>query len=267
MGETHTFGLINGMTMVLSLNIGMALSTIHHFMQRYKKSSQMALGIGQFSFMHIPIPNAAIVENRSDSYSWSLSNDGKFSFKHTWEHLRKRKRKIEWHNAVWFKNHTPKHAFITWTAMHDRLTTKFRMLTRGIEINSNCIFCNFACETRDHLFFHCSFTRRIWQRGLELTCIKDPPTSWNEILTFFTPYVLEGNLKATLIKHFFGATIYFIWLERNNRQFSNGAKTEEQIFSSIFNHVRIKCSIGKLFTSSCINKIICKNWGIEAILE
>lgn len=179
--------------------------------------------------LHIDTPCNQLLEDNPDSFTWDLSPNGDFTFKHTRENIRTRKNKVDWHHIVWFKGHNPRHAFLTRLAVQDRLSTKFRMLCWGKEINPSCIFCNFGCETRDHLFFNCCFTRRIWRKGLHLTVIQDSLIEWNEILAYITPQAHERNLKATILKHLLEATVYFVWNERNSREFHEGIKTEGSI--------------------------------------
>lgn len=83
-----------------------------------------------------------------------------------------------------------------------------------------------------------------------------------DVVDYITPYALEKHLKATIIKHLFGATIYHIWIERNQRVFHSEAKTEE----CIFNDVRVKLNCGRKFTSSLLNKTLCKLWRLDDII-
>lgn len=38
----------------------------------------------------------------------------------------------------------------------------------------------------------------------------------------------------------FGASVYFVWQERNNRLFKKGARSCEQLFQVVYNTVRLK---------------------------
>lgn len=123
-----------------------------------------------------------------------------------------------------------------------------------------------GCETRDHLFFECSFTRRIWRHGLAIPLVPEKLICWDEICAYLTPFALENNLKATILKHLLGASVYHIWVERNQRIFKQEAKTEDQITSTIFNEVRTRIIFGRKFPSNALNIALCKLWKLDEIL-
>ena len=58
----------------------------------------------------------------------------------------------------------PKHAFIFWLAIQDRLSTFDRLVKWGWQGKLLCGFCRNKCESRDHIFFECSFSSRMWQQ-------------------------------------------------------------------------------------------------------
>jgi hypothetical protein len=68
---------------------------------------------------------------------------------------------VLWCKNVWFPLSISKQAFVLWLAMRDRLTTGERLLKWGYQDNVQCRFCHHQLETRDHLFFDCSFSSRI----------------------------------------------------------------------------------------------------------
>lgn len=106
----------------------------------------------QIMLCSIPLPSLAL---SPDTYSWT-ANDmdlSDFSAKHTWESLRPRGQKQEWADKVWFKGHIPSHAFIMWVAQLNRLPTRSRLASWGLQIDTCCCVCNHYHETRDHLFF------------------------------------------------------------------------------------------------------------------
>ncbi|KAK7256204.1 hypothetical protein RIF29_29642 [Crotalaria pallida] len=59
------------------------------------------------------------------------------------------------HKFVWNSYSIPKHCFIVWLAIKDRLRTK-NSLSMFMQVQPECILCNRAMESRDHLFFECS---------------------------------------------------------------------------------------------------------------
>ncbi|XP_056698474.1 uncharacterized protein [Spinacia oleracea] len=70
--------------------------------------------------------------------------------------------KVPWTNAVWDKLSIPKHRFISWLAMLERLNTKDILVKMGITADMLCFLCGSAVENHKHLFFECHYSARCW---------------------------------------------------------------------------------------------------------
>ncbi|KAL8162332.1 LOW QUALITY PROTEIN: hypothetical protein V2J09_013821 [Rumex salicifolius] len=92
-------------------------------------------------------------------------------------------------SASWAGLHSPRHSFITWLALHNRLVTLDRLHKWGITQNSLFRFCTTANETEDHLFFTCSFTNSVMNTIL----------LWSGIQSRFQH--LHDWITWTLIRH------------------------------------------------------------------
>lgn len=68
---------------------------------------------------------------------------GMFSIKSTWEAIK----------LVCGSFMIPRHSFIPWLAVFDRLATRQRQLRWGRSSDDKCLFCNSSSECRDHFFF------------------------------------------------------------------------------------------------------------------
>ena len=112
---------------------------------------------------------------------WNGSRN-KYKVVEVWRVIRPRKEKVKWHKLVWVGFVVPKHAFITWLAVLNRLPTKDRMRAWGMEVDGNCILCRSAVETRDHLFYGCVFSKQIWKEVLNLSTYSREPSDWDEEL-------------------------------------------------------------------------------------
>ncbi|KAL9830794.1 putative reverse transcriptase zinc-binding domain-containing protein [Arabidopsis thaliana] len=64
---------------------------------------------------------------------------------------------------VWFSNATPKYAFLTWLVVKNIVATGERMVKWKQNMDTSCIFCQEPMETRDHLFFLCPYSRKVWE--------------------------------------------------------------------------------------------------------
>ena len=85
----------------------------------------------------------------------------RFSVKVAWEHLRRHRQMVEWHDIVWFKNVVPRHSFLLWMAVQQKLTTQDRLYQFGIHGPNRCSLCLRNNEDHNHLFFECAYTKAI----------------------------------------------------------------------------------------------------------
>ena len=69
---------------------------------------------------------------------WIVSKTGGFVSSDTWWALRDKKDQIEWWKLVWFPFAIPKHAFILWLAIKDKLVTGVRLMQWGYQGVVNC---------------------------------------------------------------------------------------------------------------------------------
>jgi hypothetical protein len=95
--------------------------------------------------------------------------------------------KILWKNVV-----ASKVSFFGWRLLFDRLPTRKALNHRGILVNSHdlsCIFCFRCVEDCAHLFFHCPFSKRVWDAVFTWVgkCLPGGVDGWNH-------FSLYGNL-------------------------------------------------------------------------
>ena len=50
----------------------------------------------------------------------------------------------------------------TWKILHHAIPVKAELNCRGVHCAMNCLMCNNAIETQDHLFLHCDLARVVW---------------------------------------------------------------------------------------------------------
>ncbi|XP_062103617.1 uncharacterized protein LOC133814705 [Humulus lupulus] len=70
---------------------------------------------------------------------------------------------VHWCKEVWGRLNIPKHSFILWLSVQNRLKTKERLQRFNIISNSNCLLCNSHTETVSYLFFGC---------GISVICLR-----------------------------------------------------------------------------------------------
>lgn len=104
----------------------------------------------------IPCPAVSAV---SDSYVWSTSakEESRFNASNTWKDLRITAPIQASADLIWFKGAIPRNSFtMMWVATNmNRLPTKSRLASWGLNVPNSCCLCSMYKETRDHLFLSC----------------------------------------------------------------------------------------------------------------
>ncbi|CAH8262212.1 unnamed protein product [Arabidopsis lyrata] len=152
-----------------------------------------------------------------DHYEWEL--EGKihcrYSTGHVYYLLREQSPKVPWKIAVWNTGGIPKQNFLLWLLVLNRCPTCDRLLSWGLNTDSSCLLCNSSLESRNHIFFNCSFTWTIWST-IALRCGFQPLHCWDNTLSHMQS--LRGpKEKRRLILLAWQCSIYLLWNERNAR--------------------------------------------------
>lgn len=107
---------------------------------------------------------ALTLSSEEDSYIWSPEHKPltTYSTGTIYKLIKLHKPQLPWFTVVWTKKGIPKQNFLVWLMVLNRSPTKDRMLSWGRQSNPNCLLCNSAPETRDHLYFDCPYSFGIW---------------------------------------------------------------------------------------------------------
>ena len=165
------------------------------------------------------LPDVApiVSSEATDIYLWKPGNSvasSSFSTADTWTALHPQGEAVFWHRQVWFEGRIPKHAFIIWVSARNRLGTRDRMRSWGLQVPATCILCNVADETRHYLFFDCSFSSEVWAFFCSRLNI-NPPALFEDILRWLRNPSPDEFVKL-ITELVFQASLYYIWKERNS---------------------------------------------------
>jgi hypothetical protein len=169
---------------------------------------------------------------------------------------------VQWWKLLWFPTTIPNHSFIGWLAINNRLATKNRLLQWGIGVDPLCKFCSHQMEDREHLFFQCSFTNRIWKVIMALCLVSDAPADWNLLIDWGILHLIGKSFQASLCKVAWWATVYHLRLQRNSRIHGGVIKTEEQIVRDIQKDVKARLD-SVIVKTSILNRTLCNNWKLK----
>lgn len=122
---------------------------------------------------------------------------------------------VPWHGFVWSRINVPKHRFLWWLMMLDRLNTADRLNNVGVIDDPACLLCGNERETHNHLFFSCPFSKvviRSCVRWLNLSCQDRSIQGLILMVNNSGGYKFRRQVKSVVIC----ATAYQIWWARND---------------------------------------------------
>jgi hypothetical protein len=76
----------------------------------------------------------------------------------------------------------------------------------GFKEDVMCVFSS-SVEGRDHQFFHCGFSRKIWRDALKRCIVNEPITAWDEVTLWGLKALKSKSMRATICKLVSGATV------------------------------------------------------------
>ena len=169
-------------------------------------------------------------QNGMDCWKFSRAN---YKAADVWECIRPRKEKVVWYRLLWTSFVVPKHAVIAWMAIQNRLPTKDRLRSWGLEMDDKCVMCQQEAETRDHIFFDCPFAVAIWKEILRKCGLQRESLGWEGELKWASERLKGKALISILLRVAWNAFVYHIWRERNYRIFQQKNETHLKIMEEI----------------------------------
>lgn len=154
----------------------------------------------------------------SDSPQWKIGNKRyyKFCSKSVWEAIHPAKPTVPWASLTWHKGLIPKHDISVWLFILNRNPTLDRLASWGLDVEVTCLLCGSANESRNHLFFECSYTRPIWGALTQRLRFQDIPYDWESTLKRLYQAIPNQNSTIALLQ-VWQAIIYEVCKERNKR--------------------------------------------------
>ena len=159
-----------------------------------------------------------------DCYLWrsgDSSYDKQFSTKRTWELIRQTAEPVSWAGLVWFKEEIPRCSFITWLSVLQRLPTRDRLASWGMNVPAHCVLCSTGLESHDHLFFQCTYASSVWSRFCVGRYLSAPPVSTLACANAMRCHQFTSTPRTIpVLKLILQVVIYCLWRERNARIFT-----------------------------------------------
>lgn len=88
--------------------------------------------------------------------------------------------KVPWFPLIWIKKGIPKHMTLAWLMLLNKYPTRDHLLAWGLQTDLLCLLCNPENESRNHLFFFCSYSAAVWSHFSTRIGINPISSSWDD---------------------------------------------------------------------------------------
>ncbi|KAL9674445.1 hypothetical protein QQ045_030717 [Rhodiola kirilowii] len=190
----------------------------------------------------------------NNAIRWRGKGDG-FVVKDTYNTILEHKEEVDWHKMVWNDFNAPRDSMNAWLVVQNKLMTRDRMSNWGVHCDNTCVLCEAAVESRNHLFFECSFSQEVWKKVMGFLLAVPAGNQWDLLMPWF-----KGQQQTRMKTKFIAAgttrIMNGIWKARNYKIFreetiSTGFIIQESIWF-------LKLKLGALKREACSKEDI--NW-------
>ncbi|XP_062119126.1 uncharacterized protein LOC133832860 [Humulus lupulus] len=124
-----------------------------------------------------------------------------------------RAREVQYASAIWHRLCVPKHRFISWQVINEHLLTRDN-LGKIMELATYlCPVCDSVNESHQHLFFDCSFTKKLQQEVSSWSGYKGWPLTMEAWKIWSTN--VDSDLLTLVWNAILSAVFYSVWCNRN----------------------------------------------------
>ncbi|XP_013613644.1 PREDICTED: uncharacterized protein LOC106319794 [Brassica oleracea var. oleracea] len=181
----------------------------------------------------------------SDSSSfpqWLINGKIQTSFKSTLiYHSLVESPTVPWYPLIWIKRGIPKHKSLAWLMLLNRCPTRDRLLSWGLNTDPLCLLCNQDNESRDHIYFNCSYSSAVWNHFSSRFAINSATNTWDDITNSLQSQSISSKHKYLSILTW-QATVYDLWWERNDRLHRGNHRSTDLIIAKISATIKNKIS-------------------------
>ncbi|KAL0284503.1 UNVERIFIED_CONTAM: hypothetical protein Sradi_7196400 [Sesamum radiatum] len=179
-----------------------------------------------------------IYPHQTDEIKWKF-NTGMCTTSALLSLLQPASPRVGWHHLLSGKFKIPRHGFILWLAILERLSTMDRIWVP--QANSSCVLCGgLAEESHSHMFFECSFSQRclmILKRRVRFCWIH---RGWHTDILWASRRWRGTHLLNMASRALLAAIVYHIWGERNSRRFLATSSSADTVAARAIEEVRYR---------------------------
>lgn len=99
-----------------------------------------------------------LLNGHNGQQQWS-SNSHMYKCSKVWNQLRDKRQKVTWRNLIWGSGVIPKHSFICWLPLLNKLPTMDRLCSWGFNVSSLCRLVVLKMRAGITFFFSCFYSK------------------------------------------------------------------------------------------------------------
>ncbi|KAJ9535832.1 hypothetical protein OSB04_un001013 [Centaurea solstitialis] len=205
----------------------------------------------------------ALKENVGDKVFWR-SHSGSvddFSVATVWEENFLNFEDKRWHKLIWFSQGVPRHAFILWLAINERLRTLDRLMNWKVKEEAVCVLCGIGVESHSHIFVECVYSLEVWNclEGVSgiynlISSMEGGGNSWSTLIEKLSEVKVGNSIWSIIHRLVLAAGVYFIWQERNKRLHGDSSRSAVILARQIFQLLQMKLMGLKVKDSSHVRR-------------
>ncbi|GJY13625.1 RNA-directed DNA polymerase, eukaryota, reverse transcriptase zinc-binding domain protein [Tanacetum coccineum] len=194
--------------------------------------------------------------NMKDKLVWR-SRSGKesmFSVSQAYDELKGREEEVKWANLIWFSQNIPKHSFILWMAILNKLSTQDKIRGWGSYDMMVCSLCNQDADSHQHPFFKCQYADKFWSMAKSKLGINSTDMEWNEFICYASKLYNGNSIQSVIRRLGIAACVYLLWQERNGRIFRSEKRSPNELFEVLCEVIRLRLLSLKFKNSKAVDR-------------
>ncbi|GKE31847.1 RNA-directed DNA polymerase, eukaryota, reverse transcriptase zinc-binding domain protein [Tanacetum coccineum] len=135
---------------------------------------------------------------------------------------------------------------VFWINKKGKLKTQDR-ISRWLNIQvMSCPFCKMCKESHSHLFYSCNIAKRLWERLKGMAKLEHVSNSRAQVISSIVNIPAKNSIWSVIQSLVLGASVYYIWQERNICLFREEGRSKDEIFKIMVEFVRLRIMSLKL---------------------
>jgi hypothetical protein len=175
--------------------------------------------------------------------------------------LRIKQPTVEGWKVVSFSLAIPFHFFVFWLVIEDALITREKMCKWGL-YRGQFLFCRGRMESRAHVFFQYSFSKRVWRELMKYCLILSPCVEGEEVIQRCIDDLQSKSLKTSLCKMSFEAVVYQFWKQMNEDLLHGSIPKTEAIVDRVRWEICVRIMAKCIFKMSAENLELIRVWNL-----